>query len=60
MPRLPRKPRRGPVGTVSATLARRRDARAPRIVVRDRTGQPRVLDVEQDSAAEALLRPVSA
>jgi hypothetical protein len=59
MPRLPRKPSaprpRGAVGAVAATLARRRDARALRVVVRDRTGTPRSLDPSGDPAAEALL-----
>ena len=62
MPRLPR--RTGAVGarrpggvpaTVAATLARRREARAARVVVRDPTGQPRVLDPEEDPVATALI-----
>ena len=36
MPRLPR--------ALTARIQRRRDARAPHVVVRDRTGIPRVLD----------------
>jgi hypothetical protein len=40
---------------VAATLARRREARAERVVVRDRTGQPRTLDAEQDPVAKDLL-----
>jgi hypothetical protein len=40
---------------VAATLARRREARAARVVVRDRTGQPRALDVEEDPVAQALI-----
>ena len=62
MPRLPRRsnpagpPRpRGVAGTVAATLARRREARAARVVVRDRTGQPRALDADQDPVAKALI-----
>ena len=59
MPRMPRKPSaprpRGAVGAVAATLARRRDARAPRVIVRDRSGQPRALDTAEDPAATALL-----
>jgi hypothetical protein len=59
MPRNPRRPSaprpRGAVGAVAATLARRRDARAPRVVVRDRSGQPRTLDAAEDPAATALL-----
>jgi hypothetical protein len=42
-------------GAVAATLRRRRDARAPRVVVRDRTGQPKVLDAADDPLAKALL-----
>jgi hypothetical protein len=60
VPRLPRKratPRRhGVSGAVAATLARRREARAERIVVRDRTGHARVLDPENDPVAKALLK----
>ena len=62
MPRLPRRapgagaPRpRGVSGQVAATIARRREARAARVLVRDRTGQPRALDVGEDPVAEALL-----
>ena len=62
MPRLPRRTgaagARRPGGvpaTVAATLARRREARAVRVVVRDRTGQPRVLDAEEDPVAMALI-----
>ena len=59
MPRLPKRPTaprpRGVSGAVAATLARRRDARAPRVVVRDRTGQPQVLDTAEDPLAKALL-----
>ena len=59
MPRLPRRPTaprpRGVSGAVAATLRRRRDARAPRVIVRDRTGQPQVLDPVDDPLAKALL-----
>jgi hypothetical protein len=58
MPRLPRKPSaprpHGPVGAVAASLARRRAAREPRVVVRDPAGQPRELAPE-DPVAEALM-----
>ena len=59
MPRLPRRPGaprpRGVSGAVAATLARRREARAARVVVRDRAGQPRVLDADEDPVAKALI-----
>ena len=59
MPRLPRKPSaprpHGAVGAVAATLARRREARAPRVVVRDRTGHARALDTSEDPDGRALL-----
>jgi hypothetical protein len=62
MPRLPRRTgaagARRPGGvpaTVAATLARRREARATRVVVRDRTGQPRVLGADEDPVAQALI-----
>lgn len=59
MPRLPKRPTaprpRGVSGAVAATLRRRRDARAPRVIVRDRTGQPQVLDTAEDPLATALL-----
>jgi len=62
MPRLPRRSgasgARRPGGmpaTVAATLARRREARAARVVVRDRTGQPRALDADEDLVAKALI-----
>jgi len=60
MPRLPRKPGplrpRGVSGAVAATLARRKEARAPRVVVRDRGGRPRLLDAHEDPVAHALLK----
>ena len=59
MPRRPKGPTaprpRGVSGAVAATLRRRRDARAPRVIVRDRTGQPQVLDTAEDPLAKALL-----
>ena len=62
MPRLPRRSAAagarnpgGVSGAVAATLARRREARAARVVVRDRTGQPRVLDAAEDPVAQALI-----
>ena len=59
MPRLPKRPTaprpRGVSGAVAATLRRRRDARATRVLVRDQTGEPRVLDADDDPTAIALL-----
>ena len=62
MPRLPRRTgaagARRPGGvpaTVAATLARRREARSARVVVRDRTGQPRALAADDDLVAQALI-----
>ncbi|HKG64442.1 MAG TPA: hypothetical protein VKB28_10290 [Solirubrobacteraceae bacterium] len=62
MPRLPRRTgaagARRPGGvpaTVAATLARRREGRATRVVVRDGAGQPRVLDAGEDPVAQALV-----
>ena len=46
---------RGVPAAVAATLARRREARAARVVVRDRTGQPRALDADEDPVAKALI-----
>jgi hypothetical protein len=45
---------RGAVGAVAASLARRKAARAPRVVLTDRGGHPRTLD-PSDPAAEPLL-----
>jgi hypothetical protein len=63
MPRLPRKPSAprpyGPAGAAAAALARRRDARAPRVTVRDRAGRMRVLD-PSEPAAERLLEASAA
>ena len=60
MPRLPRKPgaprQHGVSGAVAATLARRREARAPRVVVRDRDGRARTLELDEDPVARALLK----
>ena len=59
MPKLPRRPGpirpRGVSAAVAATIARRREARAVRVVVRDRTGQPRALDADEDPVAKALI-----
>jgi hypothetical protein len=62
MPRLPRRSAAagarnpgGVSGAVAATLARRREARAARVVVRDKTGQPRALDTADDPVAKALI-----
>jgi hypothetical protein len=58
MPRRPRKPSaarpRGAVRAVAASLARRKAARQPRVVLTDRRGQPRTLS-SSDPAAEPLL-----
>ena len=58
MPRLPRKPTaprpRGAVGAMAASLARRKAAREPRVVLTDPGGHPRTLD-PSDPAAVPLL-----
>jgi len=58
MPRVPRKPTRfrprGAVGAMAASLARRKAAREPRVVLTDEGGQPRTLS-HSDPAAEPLL-----
>jgi hypothetical protein len=58
MPRLPRKPTaprpHGAVGAVAATLARRKAAREPRVVLTDAGGKPRTL-ARSDPAAGPLL-----
>ena len=58
MPRLPRKPTaprpRGAVGAMAASLARRKAAREPRVVLTEPGGHPRTLDSD-DPAAEPLL-----
>jgi hypothetical protein len=63
MPRLPRKPSAprpyGAVGAAAAAIARRRDARAPRVTVRDRAGRARTLD-PSEPAAERLLEAAAA
>jgi hypothetical protein len=46
--------RRGPVRSVAATLARRREARAPRVIVKSAGGQTRVLAPDEPSAQAAL------
>ena len=58
MPRMPRKPSaprpRGAVGAMAASLARRKAAREPRVVLTDPGGHPRTLD-PGDRAAVPLL-----
>jgi hypothetical protein len=58
MPRRPRKPTaprpRGAVGAMAASLARRKAAREPRVVLTEHGGHPRTLDPE-DAAAGRLL-----
>ena len=62
MPRLPRRSAAagarnpgGVSGAVAATLARRREGRAARVVVRDKTGQARALETADDPVAKALI-----
>ena len=62
MPRIPRRSGAsgarnpgGVAGAVAATLARRREARAARVVVRDKSGQPRALDTGEDPVAKTLI-----
>jgi hypothetical protein len=45
---------RGPVRAVAASLARRRQARAPRVLVRSGSGQPRTLAPSDPAAVAAL------
>jgi hypothetical protein len=58
VPRIPRKPTaprpRGAVGAMAASLARRKAAREPRVVLTGRGGQPRTLPAS-DPAAEPLI-----
>ena len=55
-----RRPRaRGPVGAVSASLARRRASREPRVVVRTASGELRTLAAD-DPAAERLQQAAEA
>jgi hypothetical protein len=58
MPRIPRKPKppapRGAVGAVAASLARRKAAREPRVVLTEPGGHPRTLE-PSDPAAGPLL-----
>jgi hypothetical protein len=58
MPRLPRKPSAprpfGAVGAAAAALARRREARAPRITLRDGAGRSRTLAPSDSGAAPVL------
>jgi hypothetical protein len=62
MPRLPRKPTaprpRGAMGAMAASLARRRAAREPRVVLTDETGQHHTLE-PADPRAEPLLDAAS-
>ena len=51
----PARPGRAACRAWSRPLARRREARATRVVVRDRTGRPSVLDPDEDPVAEALV-----
>jgi hypothetical protein len=58
MPRLPRRPSaprpHGAVGAMAASLARRKAAREPRVVLTEPAGHPRTLD-PSDPAAQAML-----
>ena len=54
-PRRRSTPRAHGMGAVAAGWSRRRDARAPRVTVRDASGQPHQL-AAADPRAEALLR----
>jgi hypothetical protein len=58
MPRLPRKPTaprpRGAVGAMAASLARRKAAREPRVVLTEHGGHPRTLDAEDPAAGQLL------
>jgi hypothetical protein len=58
MPRLPRKPTaprpRGAVGAVAASLARRRAAKEPRVVLVETPGGQRTLSPEDPAAAPLL------
>jgi hypothetical protein len=67
MPRLPRKPTaprpRGAVGAMAASLARRKAAREPRVVLTDPGGHPRTLDADDPAAGplqDAAERLISA
>jgi hypothetical protein len=67
MPRIPRKPTaprpRGAVGAMAASLARRRAAREPRVVLTEWGGHPRTLEASDPAAApllEAAERLISA
>ena len=67
MPRLPKKPTaprpRGAVGAMAASLARRKAAREPRVVVTEPGGHPRTLDGDDPAAGpllEAAERLISA
>jgi hypothetical protein len=64
MPRKPKPPApRGAVGAVAASLARRKAAREPRVVLTERGGHPRTLEPSDPSAGpllEAAERLISA
>ena len=46
--------RRGPVGAVAASLARRRAGREPRVIVRDADGRVSVLAPDEPAARRLL------
>jgi hypothetical protein len=55
MPRKPKPPApRGAVGAVAASLARRKAAREPRVVLTDPGGHPRTLEPSDPSAGPLL------
>jgi hypothetical protein len=58
MPHLPRKPSAprpyGAVGAAAAALARRKDARTPRVTLRDGAGRVRTLDASDPAAGRLL------
>jgi hypothetical protein len=55
MPRKPSAPRpRGAVGAIGASIARRKAAREPRVVLTDKGGQPRTLEPTDPAAAPLL------
>jgi hypothetical protein len=55
MPRKPKAPRpRGAVGAMAASLARRKAAREPRVVVTEPGGHPHTMDPEDPAAAPLL------
>jgi hypothetical protein len=55
MPRKPKPPApRGAVGALAASVARRKAAREPRVVLTDPGGHPRTLDPDDPAAAPLL------